>query len=120
MALPPDINPDDYEIVSSERLLAEEVSRDTSEGDEPGDLPHREDREADIAEFDRLSSVLRRGRFGMAAVEVGDPDFAGEFSDESVLRALVSVLHVTPREYDHAAFLDRALEEYRRSLGSSG
>jgi hypothetical protein len=32
-----DINPDDYEVERGEPLLAEEVIRDTSEGDEPGD-----------------------------------------------------------------------------------
>jgi N-acyl-D-aspartate/D-glutamate deacylase len=109
MALPPDINPDDYELVSHERHVAEEVST------EPGDLPPPT--EADIAKFRRLSEALRRGRLGMAAVEAGDPDFAGEFTDESVLRALVSILHATRNYYDHKALLERALEEYRRSLG---
>jgi hypothetical protein len=79
------------------------------------EVPSRWVRDRDMAESGRLGYITR-ARLGMAMVEIGDPDFAGEVTDESVLRALVSLLHATPREYDHEGFLARALEEYRGCL----
>jgi hypothetical protein len=71
-------------------------------------VPHREDREADIAEFGQLSRVLR-ARFGEAAMRVGCPDYDPDNLVDSAADAIANVLYAFPREL-HQTVLDRAIK----------
>lgn len=73
-------------------------------------VPARQARDADLAEFGDLSSVLRR-RFGRAAIRAG----GGAVDDlEGAAETIANILHALPRGIDQEAVLERALELYRR------
>jgi hypothetical protein len=72
------------------------------------EVPSREDREADIAEFGQLSRVLR-ARLGQAAMRAGCPDYDPDDLVDSAADAVANVLYAFPPEF-HRAVLDRAVE----------
>jgi hypothetical protein len=72
------------------------------------EVPRRDDREADIAEFGQLSRVLR-ARFGTAAMRAGCPDYDPDNLVDSAADAIANVLYAFPPEF-HQTVLDRAIE----------
>jgi hypothetical protein len=131
-------DPGDYEVVEHETLWAEEVPdpctlptwvvgwmdvwkgqklrryEDQGADDSPFsesitvEVPGRDDREADIAEFGQLSRVLR-AQFGTAAMQAGCPNYDPDDLVESAADAIANVLYAFPPEF-HRAVLDRAVE----------
>jgi hypothetical protein len=72
------------------------------------EVPGRDDREADIAEFGQLSRVLR-ARFGEAAMRAGAPGYDPDNLVDSAADAIANVLYAFPPEF-HQTVLDRAIE----------